>query len=184
MAGKQARRRKPRKATKPVVLQVPRRVVRAVTVVAALVVGVGAATAMARAAFDAPIAALTIDAPFQRVNKMQLTDAAQRAIDGGFLTVRLAAIREALEALPWVDTASVRRVWPDRLHIVVAEQVPAARWGDRGLLNTRGELFLEDRILSTTLAPFAPPQEITAWNRSVASATSSANVPPVLWPCR
>jgi cell division protein FtsQ len=38
----------------------------------------------------------------------------------------------------------VQRRWPDGLVVQVTEQVAAARWGASGLLNTRGELFLED----------------------------------------
>ena len=143
MAAKQARRRKSRKAAKPMVVKLPRRAVRIAGTLAILAAGVVGAGALARAAFDVPVAALTIDAPFQRVSALELTDAARSAIGGGFLSVRLDRIRDGLEQLDWVDSASVRRVWPDRLHIVVTEQLPAARWGDRGLLNTRGELFVE-----------------------------------------
>jgi cell division protein FtsQ len=38
----------------------------------------------------------------------------------------------------------VARRWPNRIAIRVTEQVPAAIWGERGLLNVRGELFVED----------------------------------------
>ncbi|MEM1438934.1 MAG: cell division protein FtsQ/DivIB [Pseudomonadota bacterium] len=143
MAAKQARRRKPRRKTPNVVLQLPRRAVRVMTTAAVVAVALTAAGALTRAAFDVPITGLTIDAEYQRVSSLQLTEAASDAIDGGFLTVRLDRIRESIEALEWVDTVSVRRVWPDQLHIVVFEQKPAARWGEGGLLNTRGELFVE-----------------------------------------
>jgi cell division protein FtsQ len=36
----------------------------------------------------------------------------------------------------------VQRRWPDAIAVEVVEQLPAARWGDDGLLNTRGELFV------------------------------------------
>jgi cell division protein FtsQ len=40
-----------------------------------------------------------------------------------------------------VDRARVQRLWPDRIRVEVVEQQAAARWGEDGLLNTRGELF-------------------------------------------
>ena len=43
--------------------------------------------------------------------------------------------------LPWVYSASVRRRWPDTLDIRVVEQLPIARWGDRGFLNHEGRVF-------------------------------------------
>jgi len=66
------------------------------------------------------------------------------ALTGGFLSVNLDQVRHALDALPWVDRARVRRIWPAGLHVTISEQVAAARWGESGLLNTRGELFVTD----------------------------------------
>lgn len=143
MAAKQARRRKSPAVRKPVVVKLPARLLRRISAVSLLVSGVAAAFFAVRLAFDVPVRDLIIDAPYQRVSALQISESASVAIDGGFLGLSLRDVRRAVESLPWVDTASVRRVWPDTLHIVVHEQVPAARWGERGLLNTRGELFVE-----------------------------------------
>ena len=35
----------------------------------------------------------------------------------------------------------MQRLWPDRIRIEIVEQQAAARWGEDGLLNTRGELI-------------------------------------------
>jgi len=43
-----------------------------------------------------------------------------------------------------VDHARVQRHWPNSLHVAVIEQKAAARWGESGLLNTRGELFVKE----------------------------------------
>ncbi|MGI9301175.1 MAG: cell division protein FtsQ/DivIB, partial [Gammaproteobacteria bacterium] len=59
----------------------------------------------------------------------------------GFFTVDLDAIERELKRLPWVDSASVRRQWPETLAIALREQAPVARWGDKGLLNAHGDIF-------------------------------------------
>jgi cell division protein FtsQ len=82
-----------------------------------------------------------------------LQAAVQKFAQGGFWGVDIHAVRDAVLALPWVKAASVRRVWPDALHIKVQERVPVARWQETGiageaeieshvtLLDENGELF-------------------------------------------
>lgn len=93
---------------------------------------------------DRPLSRITIDGPFQRVTAVQLEAIVRAHLPAGVLTADISEIRASLSAVNWVDRVGVKRRWPDALHVVISEQQPAARWGDRGLLNTRGELFLPD----------------------------------------
>ena len=43
--------------------------------------------------------------------------------------------------MPWVRSAMLRRVWPDRLEVALEEHVALARWRDTALVNDRGEVF-------------------------------------------
>jgi len=95
-------------------------------------------------ALDQPIRIVSVEGPFQRVSPVQVEQAVTTDLKAGFMTVDLEAVRMRVQALAWVDDARVRRRWPNGLRIEVTEQVPAARWGDTGLLNTRGELFVRD----------------------------------------
>ncbi len=95
-------------------------------------------------ALDQPIRIVSIEGRFQRVSPVQVEQAVTGGLDQGFMSVDLDEVRERVEALPWVDQARVQRRWPHGLKVDVTEQVAAARWGETGLLNTRGELFLED----------------------------------------
>lgn len=92
---------------------------------------------------DQPIHAITVDGPFQRVSALQIEEAISDELGAGFLSADIGQIQEKIVALPWIDQASVARRWPGNLQIQVTEQVPAACWGERGLLNVRGELFVE-----------------------------------------
>jgi cell division protein FtsQ len=72
--------------------------------------------------------------------------------------VDLASVRRAIHTLPWVDAVSVQRAWPRGLDVLVIEQTAAARWGERGLLNTRGELFdFDERHIPPELAQLSGP---------------------------
>jgi len=81
--------------------------------------------------------------------------------------VDLAAVRPRHHTLPWVDSVSVQRAWPRGLNVLVIEQTAAARWGERGLLNTRGELFdTDERHIPPELAQLAGPTARSHWWRS------------------
>ncbi len=93
---------------------------------------------------DRPVSAILVNAPFQRVTAMQIEEVVRSKLGRGLLTTDLDVVQQELEALSWVDEARLRRRWPDALEVGVSEQQAAARWGDKGLLNTRGELFIKD----------------------------------------
>jgi cell division protein FtsQ len=95
-------------------------------------------------ALDRPVRVVSIDGSFQRVSPGQIETAVAKYAREGFMSANLADIQRAVEALPWVDHARVARRWPNSLHVTVTEQKAAARWGEAGLLNERGELFVRE----------------------------------------
>jgi cell division protein FtsQ len=139
VARKQARRRKQKKARS---FTWPR--IRIGRILAPLVaVGIVVATYQVTLfLLDREIAAVEISGPFQRVSALQIEEAIGNEVDKGFVGADLDRIRADIVALQWIDHARVARRWPNRLTIAVTEQVPAAIWGERGLLNTRGDLFV------------------------------------------
>jgi cell division protein FtsQ len=88
-----------------------------------------------------PVRYVRVTGTFQYLDKGDVKKVIGHALQDSFLTVDILAIREAVESLPWVDTVSVARVWPDIVDIHVAEQSAVALWGREELLNDRGELF-------------------------------------------
>ncbi|MEL7185756.1 MAG: cell division protein FtsQ/DivIB [Pseudomonadota bacterium] len=93
---------------------------------------------------DREITSIEVSGPFQRVSALQIEEAISDEVVLGFIGADLDDIQKNIVALDWIDQARVARRWPSRLSITVTEQVPAAVWGNSGLLNTRGELFVTD----------------------------------------
>jgi len=91
---------------------------------------------------DRPIATVEVGGQFQRVAPVQIEEAVAPFRGAGFLSVNLDSLQSALEMIPWIDRARVERRWPNGVRVMITEHVPAARWGEDGLMNTRGELFL------------------------------------------
>jgi cell division protein FtsQ len=105
---------------------------------------IGGAVAGGAWAMDRPIHVISMDGSFQRVSPGQVEKAVAPFASAGFMSADLDAIQHAVEAVPWVDHARVQRRWPNSLHVTVVEETAAARWGQSGLLNTRGQLFVRD----------------------------------------
>lgn len=103
---------------------------------------IGAAVAGGRWLLNRPIERVVLNGEFQRVSADHLGAVLRQSIGKGFLGADLDAIQKEIAAQPWVATAQVRREWPDTLAVTVTEEVPAARWGDDGLLNAHGRLFV------------------------------------------
>lgn len=111
---------------------------------ALVIAAVGAGLWAGARVLDRPIRQVVVQGPFERVSVLQIEAAVGDLRQVGFLGVRLDQVRARIVAIDWVDDAVVRRRWPAELEVVVTEQAPAARWGQSGLLNTRGELFVRD----------------------------------------
>jgi cell division protein FtsQ len=98
-----------------------------------------------------PLRTVRIESPLEHVSQETIRETVWPHVKAGFLGVDVDAVRDGLEALPWIQSASVRRAWPDKLVLRVTEQRVLARWGNDALVNMRGELF-------------QPPAE-TSWER-------------------
>lgn len=109
------------------------------TVLASLLLGWGVERALDPRVM--PIRVVGVDGEIQHLRRDTLESAVAEAVSGSFFGVDLERVRRKVERLPWIESASVRRVWPDTLRVRVVEQVPLAYWGEDGLVNNRGEVF-------------------------------------------
>lgn len=88
-----------------------------------------------------PVRVVSIEGELHRLPLVQLQERVADHLDGGIVTQDLGVLKAVVEDLAWVDTASLRRVWPDRLVLSVREHVPLARWGGDGLVTAEGVVF-------------------------------------------
>jgi len=88
-----------------------------------------------------PLRAVRVEGALQHVSRTQLRAAIMPHATAGFFGVDVDAIKRAVTQLPWVESVSVRRIWPDSLGVEVVEQAAFARWGGGGLVNPDGALF-------------------------------------------
>ena len=88
-----------------------------------------------------PLTTLRVNGELHQVDPAELREVLLPFAQRGFFAVRLDAAQAAVSRLPWVETAEVRKRWPDTLEVRVVEHRPIARWGDDRLLSDAGTLF-------------------------------------------
>ncbi|MEX2476173.1 cell division protein FtsQ/DivIB [Marinobacter sp.] len=117
-----------------------------------LQVGMGSAIVLAAAmvpwgvgqvlsAMDRQVMAIDVTGTLVGENRTELERKAGDWIGKSFFATDLSDIKDELEQRPWVESAAVRRVWPDRLEIEIREKKPLAYWNDGRLVSRSGELF-------------------------------------------
>ncbi|HLM53140.1 MAG TPA: cell division protein FtsQ/DivIB [Pseudoxanthomonas sp.] len=88
-----------------------------------------------------PLTRLRVHGQFERVDPALVRGVVLPHAARGFFAVRLQDAQDAIEKLPWVERAEVRKRWPDVLEVTVVEHRPFARWGQDRLLSDQGRLF-------------------------------------------
>ncbi len=107
-----------------------------------------------------PILAIEVQDELKRVTESDIAEACQTHLDKGFFWVDIEGVQQSITRLPWVASASVRRVWPARILVSIQEQVPQARFGEEGVLNTEGLIFFPDKsTIPGQLPRFNGPKE-------------------------
>jgi len=101
------------------------------------------------------IRAIQVEGDVTRNSAASLRANALPHLAGSFLSMNLQAGQHAFEAVPWVRSAVVQRVWPNRLKVRLEEHRPAAYWETKAegadadseasveklLVNSFGEVF-------------------------------------------
>ena len=88
-----------------------------------------------------PLKYVRTEGVFQYLSKNELQTVLQPLVLTGFFDVDMQAIHVAVASLPWVDTVTVKRIWPDAIDIKVSERKPYARWGKNSLITEQGVIF-------------------------------------------
>ena len=93
-----------------------------------------------------PVRTIELRTPLNHAPRAEVQATLASVGRGNFFAAPIDELRAALERLPWVRRAALRRVWPDGLEVSIEEHVPLARWAAGGLINEQGERFAGDAV--------------------------------------
>ena len=101
-----------------------------------------------------PIRYVRVEGDIRYTGSEDFIDAVSVAFVGqSYFSVSLSDVVVAARAVPWIDSVEVERVWPDTVVLRVREHFPVARWGDRQLMDARGERFSPANVESFSRLP-------------------------------
>ncbi len=88
-----------------------------------------------------PIKNIRLSGEFNHLQTKGVEQHLEKFLGRGFFSVDILAIQQTISQQPWVRSISIRRLWPDKLSVEVTEKQAFARWDDKHLLSTEGNIF-------------------------------------------
>ncbi|MCK4743099.1 MAG: cell division protein FtsQ/DivIB [Sulfuriflexus sp.] len=94
-----------------------------------------------QAADTLPIRNVEVRSEFNKVTEKQIQAVIAQNELNGFFSTDVDAITNDMREIPWLETITIRRVWPDTLQLTVTEKKAIALWNDSALLAVDGTVF-------------------------------------------
>src|SRR5712671_296299 len=76
-----------------------------------------------------PLKEVVVRGQLKNADREEIANALDGA-GGNFFAADLAVVRARLEQVAWVRRVEARRIWPDRIEVLLEEHVAFARWGE------------------------------------------------------
>lgn len=87
------------------------------------------------------ITSIEVSGDFMVLDKSQLGPVIEPFTKTNLYLLDAKALEAAIESHPWVNSASMTKVWPDKLMVKIFEQKPVAYWGEDKMLADNGEII-------------------------------------------
>ncbi len=95
----------------------------------------------------------------QHVDHDELQNLLKPLVAHNFFSVDMELIKDRLHQFAWVEDITIRRIWPNRVDIIIGEHRPIAHWREGKLLSANGDLFNPGEYASPANLPeFVGPE--------------------------
>lgn len=96
-----------------------------------------------------PISVVRVEADYVHLSPEELQQAISNDLPASFWTVNVRSLKSRLQAIEWVQSVDIQKVWPETLKIRVNEKKVMAQWGKDGFLSDKEEIFYPEKKVST-----------------------------------
>jgi cell division protein FtsQ len=93
-----------------------------------------------------PISIVKVEANYAHLTPAELQQTIVRDLPASYWTVDLQALATQIQSLPWVESVNIEKIWPGTLKIRIHEKHVLVRWGEKGLLSDKNEVFHPGKI--------------------------------------
>lgn len=100
-----------------------------------------------------PLRTVEVKSELMHISEGEIQELVRPHLVNGFFGLDVEAVQKSLKCIPWIESAEVRRIWPDQLVVLVKEQRSQAKWGEKGILSTDGTIFYPQARNNTEKLP-------------------------------
>lgn len=93
-----------------------------------------------------PISVVKVEANYDHLSQEELQKIISTGLPASFWTIDLRTLQSRLKALAWVQSVQIEKAWPETLTVRVNEKKVFARWGEKGLLSNKDQIFYPNKI--------------------------------------
>lgn len=116
------------------------------TVIFGMIWGYNALLHWAQNKKDVPINEVVVHGEFKYLNAAELESRIKQRLDGSFFSLDVELLQRNIEDDPWIYGVSIRKEWPQKVHVFIVEQDATAVWNNDLLLNRFGDVFFANGV--------------------------------------
>ncbi len=110
-----------------------------------------------------PIKSVKMDGRYHYVSPKILEQTVTPFVTQGFFNMNVSKAQAALDKIPGIDEAYVKRIWPGTVDISLREEKAIAKWGNQKVLSQDADIFKPLVILNLSQLPVFQGRRENAW---------------------
>jgi cell division protein FtsQ len=87
-----------------------------------------------------PVRHVVIRGNLSDAERAEVQSSISSGLDASLMNLDLDGLKDQIAGLTWPRSVAIRRIWPDRLEVMVEKEMVVARWSDGGYVTSAGAI--------------------------------------------